>query len=149
MQEWLNSKAVKELMRLCDKQWGVSPHLGYRFLKGKEDSIYIVGEEASQFDATNLRVNSLGLYFGRLAHGELRLSIEGSQVIGPLAEKNVAELDDAQFESWLRGLDLELEGKSETFLIVRHKGDFFGCGRHTEGKLLNLVPKERRIRAMD
>ena len=149
MQEWLNSKAVKDLMGLCKKQWDCMPKLDYRFLKGKEDSIYIVGDEAARFDNTRLRVNSLGLYFGRLTHGEIRLSVEGSQIIGPLAKKNVIELDDAQFEAWLRGLDLELTGSTGAFLIIKHDGDYFGCGRHTEGKLLNLIPKERRIRAMD
>src|SRR3989338_644407 len=154
--EVLNSKAVKQITKLLQQQWNYSGKLGSCFLQ-KENDIFLVTKDIDKIDLRELNVNSLGLYFGELLHGALRLSIEGSQMIGKKASKNIIELNDEQMRQWLKGEDIELEGAENNneiknnsggnydgCVIIKHKNDFFGFGRIKEGKLLNFVPKARR-----
>ena len=146
--EWLNNSEMKRIRSLIEKQWGGCPDLDYYMtIKGGE-RVFLVGKESAKFDTKGLRVNSQGLYFGRLSHGEFKLSIEGSQIVGPVANKNVLELQEQEFQQWIRGLDLEVPGSEKRFVLIKHKDDFFGCARQAGGRLLNLVPKDRRIKRL-
>jgi NOL1/NOP2/fmu family ribosome biogenesis protein len=145
----LNKKEVKEILKLFKEQWQADADLDYVFLKNNDNDIFIAGREVFDTDFEKLKVNSLGLYFGELKKGSLRLSIEGSQIIGLWARKNVVELDDGEAKLWLRGFDLEKETKAQGYVLLRHKGCFMGTGRAKEGKILNFVPKTRRIRSVD
>jgi len=93
---------------------------------------------------TKLRINSLGLYFGKIEKDGLRLSIEGSQLIGNKSKKNVIKLDDNQVKEWMAGEVLEIKDY-KGFVIIKHKNDFLGCGKAKEDRILNFVPKTRRL----
>ena len=84
-----------------------------------------------------------------MKNGELRLSIEGSQLIGKAAKKNVVEISDCQVKKWLFGNDIEIGTACEGFVIVRNKNDFLGTGKIKDGVLLNFIPKTRRIHTGD
>jgi len=150
--EVLNSKRIKQITRLLQTQWGYSEKLDCGFLQ-KENDIFLVTKDIDKIDLREVNVNSLGLYFGELRHDTLRLSIEGSQIIGKKASKNILELNAEQLQQWLRGEDMEFTNKSNvehnTYLIIKHNHDFFGCGRIKEGKLLNFVPKARRMASVN
>ena len=145
----LNSKEVKAVAELVKQQWGcdladVSSNCG--FLEGSDGDIFMISRDIEKLDLENLRVDSLGLYFGQLRNDELRLSIEGSQMVGKFATTNVVEIDDAEFKDWICGNDLEKSpGDCSGFVIIRHGSDFIGCGKCKDGKILNFVPKARRV----
>ena len=162
----LNSKEVRALAGMVKQQWGcdlsgLSESCG--FLEGKTGNIFLISRDIEKLDLQQLRINSLGLYFGQLRNpsrakhdwaqstqvdlgDELRLSIEGSQLIGNAATKNVVEIDDGEFKDWIRGNDLEKSPDGcSGYVLVRHNTDFVGCGKCKEGKILNFVPKTRRI----
>jgi NOL1/NOP2/fmu family ribosome biogenesis protein len=80
-----------------------------------------------------------------LNNEELRLSIEGSQIIGKVAKRNVLELDDDLAKKWMSGEDFEIKTELNGFVIIKNRVDFLGCGRVAKGKLFNYVPKERRV----
>jgi len=145
----LNKKEIKRILELIKEQWGVKLSLDVVFLKSNKEKLYIAGKEVFTIDLKKLRVNSLGLYFGELRESTLRLSIEGSQIVGPKATKNVIELTDEELKTWLKGGNIVLRtGNSySNFVIIEHKNDFFGCGKYSNGKLLNYFPKVRRIYA--
>lgn len=145
--EVLNSKKIKNILRLLHEQWGYDKKLDCGFLQ-KENDVFLVTRDIDKINLAQLNVNSTGLYFGELRNEQLRLSIEGSQIIGKAAKKNVMELDEQQLQQWLRGEDIELndDASNEVFVLISHKNDFFGCGRIKAGKLLNFVPKSRRIK---
>ena len=143
-------------------EWACEARLEYGFLQ-KGNDIFLVTRAVDQVDLKQLYVNSLGLYFGELRNEELRVSIEGSQIIGHEAKKNVIVLNDEQLQQWLAGTDIELienvsanttGGKNSGttmrenngYVLVKHNNDFFGCGRIKNGNLLNFVPKSRRIK---
>ncbi len=142
----LNSKEVRAIAEMVEMQWGCGLNLGCGFLEGSDGDIFLISRDIERLDLERLRIDSLGLYFGQLRNNELRLSIEGSQLVGKAAAKNVVELNDDEFKLWLRGEDIEktLIGCSG-YVIIKRAGDFVGCGRCKDGKILNFVPKARRV----
>lgn len=147
----LNRKETKEILKVMKKQWGFDAGLGYAFMKNEND-IFVAGRDVFGVDVDRLNINSVGMYFGELKNGSLRLSIEGSQVIGPKAKKNVITLDDGEAKLWLHAQDLEKKTGSidaEGYVLVKHNNDFMGTGRLKGGKLLNFIPKARKIMSSD
>ena len=119
------------------------------FIKDQKDKIYLINKEFANINLDQLRINNLGLYFGTISKGNLRLSIEGSQLVGPKATKNILELNDKQVKEWLKGEDVNIESELTGFLIIKNNKDYLGCGKIIENKLLNFIPKGRRIKTSD
>lgn len=149
--EIMNSKQTKIIAQMLLQQWGFTDKLDKGFLQ-KENDIFLITRDLDKIDTKQLNVNSVGLYFGESRHGQLRLSIEGSQIIGGRSTRNVLEINEKQLQQWLRGEDIDLATAATTddkirnsFLIVKHNRDFFGCGKVKEGRVLNFVPKSRRL----
>ena len=142
--KFLNSKETKEILKLIEEQWGAKLKLDYTFARNNKNRVFIVNKDISKIDFSKLRINSVGMYFCDIEN-EIRLSIEGSQIIGPKSTKNVVEIDEEQAKKWLKGEDLEIKGDYSGFIILKNNGDFLGTGRFKEGKILNYVGKERRI----
>ena len=145
----LNNKEIKEIYRLIEKEWGAKIKLDYGFLKNNKNRIFVISKDISKIDVSKLRVNSVGLYFCEIDHAGIRLSIEGSQMIGPKATKNVVELSHEETRKWFRGEDLEKECSGCIgFVILKYKNDFLGNGKYVNGKILNYVGKSRRVNLM-
>jgi len=142
----LNKKAVKEILSLIKQQWDADLTLDYAFLKDKEDKIFIINKEFAELDLTKLRINNMGMYFAQKMIDGLRLSIEGSQIIGPKAKKNILELTEKQTKQWLRGEDLEIKTDIQDYVILKYKNDFLGTGKIKQNKILNYIPKSRRLK---
>ena len=142
----LSSKDKKQLLAQIKDQWGADFKPEFAFFRNEKDKIYVIHKDIAKIDLSGARINSVGMYFSEDKKGELRLSIEGSQLVGPLAKKNVVELDDKERIAWLRGEDLQKEGDWSGFVIVKHKDDYMGSGKYTaDRRLLNFVPKARRL----
>ncbi|HII29911.1 TPA: hypothetical protein HA317_02510 [Candidatus Woesearchaeota archaeon] len=149
----MNSKARKQLFRIIEEQWGIdckgdkliSEHV---FFINNRQRVFIASRDITLIDYKAFNVNSLGLYIGELRGGEFRLTIEGSQLLGRQAKRNVVEISRDQLKQWLSGQDVEI-GRRDDFkgFVILHSGnDFAGCSRYKDGKLLNFVPKTRRIK---
>ena len=141
----MNSKEIKEIYKLIENQWGAKIKLDYAFLKNSKDRIFIVNKELSKLDLSKLRINSAGLYFCEIDDKGIRLSIEGSQIIGSKAIKNIVEITNDQAKQWLKGEDLEINGDYKGFVILKQNNDFLGSGKYKNGKILNYVNKGRRV----
>ena len=145
----LNTKEIRNILELIKKQWGCSFKADYAFLQNEKGRTYIVSKDIAKIDFKKIRINSVGLYFAEVNGNEIRLSIEGSQLIGPNAEKNIIELNEEEARGWLKGNDLERETKAEGFAIIKHGNDYMGTGRISNNKILNFVPKTRRLNVSD
>ena len=145
----LNKKEIKKILDILEKQYGFKEVLDYVFLLSEKNKIYLVNTEVGKLDTSKLKVNSYGLYIGELREGKIRLSIDGSQIIGPKCSKNVIELDDKKAREWLKGVDIDYDGDVREFVIIKDKKDFLGCGKAVDGKILNYVPKTRRLNVSD
>ncbi|MBW3013436.1 hypothetical protein KY340_04510 [Candidatus Woesearchaeota archaeon] len=145
----LNTKETKEFKKEILDQWGVEFDDLFFVLRHPNGRTYIVNREIEEIDLSKLKISNIGLYFATWDDRGFRLSIEGSQMIGPKAKKNIIELDSKQAGEWLLGQEPELTEKQKAgctgFLIVKNKTDYMGCGKIAGNNLMNFVPKTRRI----
>jgi len=124
---------------MLKEQFGVDVE-GVRFYVGGKGRVYAYKE--CEFDEI---AKHKGIYFGTLERDGLRLSIEGSFIVGKLARKNVIELDDESAVRWLAGEDVEVSVRGYWILKWRGRDYFLGCGRGNGAVLRNFVPKDRRL----
>lgn len=93
-------------------------------------------------------IETIGLYIAKIEKDGVRLSLDGSHILKP--DKNILELNEAQANSWMKGEDLNLESldlkDKEGYIVIKHKEDFLGSGKIGKEKLINFLPKERRVR---
>jgi NOL1/NOP2/fmu family ribosome biogenesis protein len=145
----LNTREKKEINQSIEAQWGCELDKSYVFLLSNKNRLYISDKDIGMIDFSVLRVDSMGAYIATVDEKGVRLSIEGSQLLGPLAKKNVVEVDDESVRAWFKGEDLPHTGVEAKgafgFVILKNGEDFIGCGRVTERGILNFVPKARRI----
>ncbi len=139
----LNRKDIKNLNKQLIEQFGSEfKFKEYAVFKTPKNRIYIVNKEFDLIDYSKLKINNIGLYFMTIEKDGLRLSIDGSQIF--MAKKNIIELDKNDFENWMSGKDLELE-HSRGYVILKYGKNVLGCGKSLGEKILNYVPKERRV----
>ena len=144
----LNGKEVKEIYKMIERQWGAKIKLDFGFLRNNKNRVFIVNRDLSKIDISKLRINSIGMYFCELYGDEIRLSIEGSQIVGPEASKNIVELNDEESRNWLKGNEIEKEcSDCSGFVILKNKKDYLGNGRYSNKRILNYVSKTRRVSA--
>jgi NOL1/NOP2/fmu family ribosome biogenesis protein len=142
----LNTRDVSAIEDQLRKQYGYDAGLEFVFLRTNKDKLYVVSRGIADIDYGELNINSIGCYFGSIdSGGDIRLSIEGSQIVGPHASKNVVELTEDQFERWIQGESLQMDGDRD-FKIVKCGDDYLTCGKIIDGELKNYVPKSRTIK---
>jgi len=143
----LNKKQIKSVVKSLKNQYALTDlGLDYVFVSGSDDKIYVVDKKFAELDVGNLRINSVGLYFCTLQEGKVRLSIEGSQIIGPSAKRNVLIISKRDVDGWVAGNDLVKEYNLDGFVLIKYGDDFYGSGKCKSSKVLNYIPKSRRIR---
>ncbi|MBI2668019.1 hypothetical protein HYX17_04615 [Candidatus Woesearchaeota archaeon] len=143
----LNSKEKKKLLDNIKEQYGVKKlDLDYVFLRNNDNKIFILSNDFAKLDTKDIRINSLGLYFAKIHPSGIRLSIEGTQIIGPLAKSNVLMLNDDEIKLWVRGNDIATDKKFSIYVIIRHNNDYFGSGIYKDGKVRNMISKDRLIK---
>jgi NOL1/NOP2/fmu family ribosome biogenesis protein len=131
----LRSQANK-VIEFLKEQFGVD--LDFEFtVKGKR-KVYAMKK-------CDLKLRSLqdGIYFGKIEEDGLRLSIEGSFLVGKIAKKGIVEVNDEQAIRWLKGEELEIPYRG--YCILKWGEYFIGCGKGNGNKILNFVSKDRRV----
>lgn len=157
----LNSKERKLFHAQLKKQFGFEGELPFIILFSEHnDKYFLITEEYGEIDLQSFRIETMGMYFARKAADDLRLTIEGSQLIGPAATRNVHEVTKEEFDLWMHGNDLEYSGEATGWLIISHeyamaKLDYAGTGKvvrkQEHGKEIvtihNYIPKARYVRS--
>ncbi len=150
----LNSRETKQILEKLEEQYRYimdKNSLNIIFLMNKDNRIYLVSRDIELMPYDEIRIDSIGMYFGELYKESLRLSIEGSQMVGQGATKNVIDIKKDQMIEWIKGNDLEFEDTGKHFVIIRYAdkdsgyADYLGCGKWKDGKLMNYVSKSRRL----
>jgi NOL1/NOP2/fmu family ribosome biogenesis protein len=148
----INAKQKKQLLAALSDAFGYDIPFEYAVFLSGPDKYYFATRDVEQFFDAGLRIERIGVYVGQFQHGEFRLTIEGSQLIGPHATRRVLHITPEQRGEWMLGKDLILVGEQTEaeamFHIVRCEDDFLGCGKVKNGILLNYVPKERYVGAV-
>lgn len=140
-----NTRFIKEIHKLLERQFGFTSKLNYVFLMNEKKKVFIVSKDISSIDFSKLRINTVGFYLGELKGDEFRLSLEGCSMIGSECNKNIISLDEKQMKWYFEGFDLEMDlGLESRFVLLKFKEDFIGCCKYKERKVLNFLPKEHR-----
>lgn len=150
----LNSRETKHILERLEEQYGYiydKTTQDYVFLMNKDNRIYLVSRSVELLPYQEMKIDSLGTYIGELYKESIRLSIEGSQFVGPKSKKNVIDLDKDEMLAWLKGADIEHADTGRDFIILRYKDsktgyvDYLGAGKFKDGKIMNYVSKSRRL----
>lgn len=150
----LNSRETKHILEKLSEQYGYMYDRAsqeYVFLMNKDNRIYLVSRSIDMLPYDELKIDSVGMYLGELYKESIRLTIEGSQMIGPESIRNVVELDKDQMIAWIKGSDIEHEDVGKEFIILKYTDkdtghtDYLGAGRFKDGKIINNVSKSRRL----
>lgn len=147
----LNTREKKEVFEELKSNYGFTEKLeGALFLSQKEEIFLLTGgfDVIEQGMERELRIDKAGLYIGKIMPDGVELSVEGSQLIGPKANKNILEIDDEQLEPWVTGESLE-GFTGEGYHIVKHNNDFLGCAKIKNNQVKNLVEKNRKIKVLN
>jgi len=153
--KFLNSKEVKKIKKSLLEQYGTDQLPDVVFLLNAKNKLYIINREVEELPLDDLRVDSLGMYFGELYDEQVRLSMDACQLVGPTATKNIIELPDDKLEEWVKGEAIELpkdiwkDIENGKFVLVKHNDDYLGCGKRNNLKLLNYVSKIRKLRTLN
>jgi NOL1/NOP2/fmu family ribosome biogenesis protein len=140
----LNKKQIKNILNELKEYYGIKElKIDYAFLQNNKDKLYIISKDFDNI-TTNMRINGLGLYFLNNSRG-LRLSIEGSQIVGKNATDHIHKLNNKDIKLWLNGQDLDCKDLYGYYLI-KNKKDFYGVGYAKDGRMKNFIPKYRRIK---
>lgn len=141
----LSKKEVKKLIKQIQEIFGIKNlKLDYLFFKNNDNKIYILSKKFSNLDSSKFKINNLGLYIIKIEPFGIRLSIEGSQLIGPKATKNILEIDNPK--EWMKGNDIVADKKYKNGVLIKYKDKFLGSGFYSKGKIINFIPKSRRVR---
>jgi NOL1/NOP2/fmu family ribosome biogenesis protein len=157
--EVLNTREKKKIIDCLKEQYGFSGTIEGSLLTNKDQKIFLITPDIAQISRDQdkeLRVDAAGLYIGRIEINGIRLSMEGSQLIGPHSKKHVLEIDEEHLEHWVKGEDFTLSekeqkktGNEDGFFIIKFGNDYMGCGQIKNNNLRSLVSKERRLKNLN
>jgi len=126
--------------------------LGKEKIRGYSGSLSI--EELNKLNKET-GIEIIGLYLFHNYPSDIRISFDAVHALKPQITKNILEINDEQTKEFLEGKDIILSNqdkeklKNETrgFKIIKYKEDIIGTGKLTqEGRIVNYMPKERRLR---
>ena len=137
-----------EIEKILEKNYGIKIPFKYQLVKlGKEKLRIFTGNLGARdilILSKILTIDTIGLYFAFFKDDELRISFDSAILFGRNAINSVS-LNDREAKEWLKGQDLEKNTEIRGYIIIKYKDNILGCGKATGRKILNFVPKERRI----
>lgn len=146
----LNPKQAEEIVQNLKERFGIKKIPG-RIMKLGEEKLFLFTGDSTEEEILKLEkivpVERLGVYFAKIIHDDVKLSIEGSQILKEQITKNIFSLDSEQAEKWMMGQELNLKPGMKGFAVMKYKDNFLGCGKASEDKISNFVPKMRRLKS--
>ncbi len=55
--------------------------------------------------------------------------------------------NEKEFETWMQGEELNIQTGLRGIIVIKYKNNFIGCGKSSENKIGNFIPKSRRLRS--
>lgn len=144
-----------QVENLLKNQFGIKSIPGILNKKGAEKIFIFQGDmfpkEIKELEQLT-QIERVGVYFAKIfqdkqGYEHIRLSIEGTQILGNQFTKNIFELNEEQAEKWMQGEELNIKTGKREFIIMKHKQDFLGTGKASEEKIGNFIPKSRRLKS--
>lgn len=144
---FIKSGEKKELLAQLHEQFGIS-ELPYLLLESGKEKVRAFSGSLSKDEIAELsrlvNIEGIGMYLLKREH-DLRLSFNATQLLSSQITKNIIGISEEQAKEWLRGEHLDIS-TAKGIVLIRHGSDFLGCGISTGERILNHVPKERRLK---
>ncbi|MFX1532715.1 MAG: hypothetical protein ACFFDI_00625 [Promethearchaeota archaeon] len=140
----------QKLLQELETIYGISPDVFnmYEFVvRGKRQKIWVVTSTVKKFRVFDLKPVYYGMYFAKKDKTGLRLTMNGAQVFGHAATKNIVDLNKHQYLNYLSGekiTDIDPENL-QGYVLLRYKSRIFACGKASKEGILNYVPKSRQL----
>jgi NOL1/NOP2/fmu family ribosome biogenesis protein len=146
--KFLDSREKKEIVRQLSEIYGIE-ELGYMLLQiGKEKirafSGTLTREEMSKI-AREANIEIIGIYLCKIENDGLRLSHDSISILQNKITKNIIEINDEQAKEWMKGNDLAIQAQ-KSYVTIKNRGLIIGCGKSTGERIMNFIPKERRVK---
>ena len=143
----LNTSEKKKFLEQLKEQFGIE-EMPYLLIESGKEKIRGFSGNLSRdelsFLSREINVETIGCYLFKIEKQGLRLSFDAPLLLNP--KENIIEISDEEAISWLKGKNLEYSGDKKGFVVIKNKDYFLGCGKASEGRITNFVPKERRLR---
>lgn len=148
----LNNSEIDKIFQKLKNQFGIKKIPGFLLMKGKE-RIFLFQGEATEKEIKKLDsitdIERAGIYIGKIFEptGEIRLSIEGTQIFKDQITKNIFEIkSQKEYETWMNGQELQIRTGLKGIIVIKYNNEFLGCGKASEEKIGNFIPKNRRLK---
>lgn len=93
-----------------------------------------------------LDIEWTGLHIGTIIGGVFQPTIEGAQLLGPSAGKNVVSVSREEAEKLMSGEEIGVETSDEGVVLLEVEGLFFGAGKSEKGKIKQFITKSRILK---
>lgn len=147
----LEKEQIENLEKLIEKNYGTRAGLDrFLVLLSFEEKIWLASKEILNLDMRKFPVNSIGMNFGKIKRNDkINLTVEGAQMIGKLATRNIVVLDEENSKKFMQGSNVkpqqEVGCEYHNFAIVKFGENILGSSLLTEDGIQNQLPKSRRI----
>jgi NOL1/NOP2/fmu family ribosome biogenesis protein len=137
-----------EIERLLEKNYGSACNLRrFDVYMNKEGKLFLAYKGLPKH---MVQESMYCLHFGTIKrNGKVHLTIEGSQMVGPTATKNLVVVDEENAYRFMEGLPTKpvqaVGCEAGNFVIVKFGTYFLGSGVMRQEFLEGYVPKERRL----
>ena len=150
-QKVLNDKEKEKIVEKLNGQFGIIEVPGKIVMRGKERLFLYSGnlddEEMEKLESL-VFIERAGIYFAKIEepNEDIRLSIEGTQILGNQIKKNIFEIPENLVDDWMKGHELNVQSGMKGFVVMKFKDEFLGTGKASENKIGNFIPKNRRLK---
>jgi NOL1/NOP2/fmu family ribosome biogenesis protein len=145
----LPQKHKIKILKKLNSQFGIEEIPGILIKKGKEKIFLYTGnlkkEELYDLDKATF-IEAVGIYLAKEEGENVRLSIEGSQILKDQMTKNVIELTREESQTWMMGHEILKKSGFRGLVAMKYDEDMLGTGKASEEKITNFIPKSRRLR---
>jgi len=145
----LTDKEQAKIEGNLHEQFGIKNVGGKILMLGAEKLFFFTGEiKEDQIKILEqvIPVDKIGVYFAKLINEEIKLTIEGTQILKDQITKGIFEINDEQAEEWMMGRELNIKTGLKGFVVIKCGKDLLGCGKASEHKITNFIPKSRRLK---
>lgn len=149
--EIISGKEKEQILSLL-QIYGINK-INFLLVKSGKDRIRAVSftnlEKINEI-SDGIFTETFGIYFARIDGEEVRLTIDACHLLKDQIKNNILELDEAQFEAYMKGHETEINKSQEElnnkkiYFVLKHKDDFLGMAKISNKMIKNYLPKERR-----
>jgi NOL1/NOP2/fmu family ribosome biogenesis protein len=145
--QFLSNSEKQSLVKELKEQYGIT-ELNFRLIQSGKNKIRgfsgNLTKQQIQELSKILNIESLGLYLLR-KEADIRLSLDFPHLIPDKITKKVIEIPEEKIKPWFKGENIELKKPSGTY-IIKSQDDFIGSGKSNKERILNHIPKDRRLK---